>query len=102
MSGRDIGRSLLHVAGLAGPELDPGFLAERLLEQLDDVQDVLAPRRAEIVEAVPRFGRRPVEDGERARHDVVDVAEVAPDEAQVIEVDGQAPVDRLCGEYRPP
>ena len=38
----DVGGGFLDVERLTGPELDLGFAAQRLLEQRDDVDDVLA------------------------------------------------------------
>src|SRR4051794_13000728 len=72
----NVGRSFRHVSRRTRLELDVSRFAQGVLELRDEVADILAACGREIVEAVAGLASRAVENGQRARDDVVDVAEI--------------------------
>src|SRR5439155_16132872 len=91
---RDVGEAGPRVARLHRRQLDRRLAPHRLLDQLDQPAQRLAAMVAEIVKPVWRLARgtrrRPVEGGDHAGDDVVDIGEVALHLALVEEGDRPA------------
>ena len=112
---RGVGVGDGHVAGLHGHELLVGLevvvrrqhalLHQHALQRVDEVEQVLGVRVADVVDAV-RGERQPVlahlhlgrgiHDAPHALDDVVDVGEVAATVAHVEDLDGVAAAQLLC------